>query len=374
MGEVTFEKKLPDVELHSCNIKLRTFSGEIMNAVGVAEVNVEQNGTSKRLPIVITPGDTPTLCGRNWLKQGVKVDWERIFQVREEMAESRSGGKPKNLEGLLKEFPEVFSGGLGKLKDFEVDIELKDDVKPRFVKARPVPYAIKEGIEAELERLVEEGIYKSVPYSDWASPIVPVNKSDGSIRICGDYKTTINPRAKCVNYPVPKTEDLLATLNGGQKFTKLDLKQAYMQLALNERSQEFLTVNTHKGLFRPSRLMFGVHSAAGVFQREIEKRLTGIPFVVVRSDDILITGVNDEDHLNNLREVLKRLAENGLKLKMEKCKFFEDEIVWMGFKINKDGVAALSEKVAPILEAPTPINVSQLKSFLGMVQYYHRHL
>ena len=177
-----------------------------------------------------------------------------------------------------------------------------------------------------------------------------------------------------MNYPVPKTEDLLATLNGGQKFTKLDLKQAYMQLTLNERSQEFLTVNTHKGLFRPSRLMFGVHSAAGVFQREIEKRLTGIPFVVVRSDDILITGVNDEDHLNNLREVLKRLAENGLKLKMEKCKFFEDEIVWMGFKINKDGVAALSEKVAPILEAPTPINVSQLKSFFGMVQYYHRHL
>ena len=86
-----------------------------------------------------------------------------------------------------------------------------------FVKARPVPYAIKEGIEAELERLVEEGIYKSVPYSDWASPIVPVNKSDGSIRICGDYKTTINPRAECVNYPVPKTEDLLATLNGGAK-------------------------------------------------------------------------------------------------------------------------------------------------------------
>ena len=132
-----------------------------------------------------------------------------------------------------------------------------------------------------------------VKYSNWAAPIVPVEKPDGGLRICGDYKLTVNPRAKCDNYPVPKTEDLLATLNGGERFTKLDLRQAYMQLELDENSQEYLTVNTHKGLFRPTRLMFGVHSASGVFQREIEKRLSGIPGTAVRVDDILITGGND---------------------------------------------------------------------------------
>ena len=170
---------------------------------------------------------------------------------------------------------DVFKEELGKLKDFKVKLELKDNVKPRFMKPRLVPYALRNRIEEELDRLVEEGIYVPVKYSQWAAPIVPVEKPDGSLRLCGDYKLTINPRAKCDNYPVPKTEDLLATLNGGKKFTKLDLRRAYMQLELDEASQEFLTVNTHKGLFRPTRLMFGVHSASGVFQREMEKAFQG---------------------------------------------------------------------------------------------------
>ena len=185
------------------------------------------------------------------------------------------------------------------MKDVEVKIELKDNVSPRFCKARPVPYAIREEVEREIERLVEQGIYEPVKYSDWACPIVPVRKDNGEIKVCGDYKQTIKPRTKCDTYPVPKTEDLLAALNGGQKFSKIDLKKAYMQLCLEEKSREYLTVNTHKGLFRPTRMMFGLHSAAGVFQREIEERLSGIPGVVVRSDDILVTGVNDADHLRN---------------------------------------------------------------------------
>ena len=145
-------------------------------------------------------------------------------------------------------------------------------------------------------RLVEQGIYKPVKYSDQALPIVLVRKNYAEIRVCGDYKTTVNPRANCVINPVTKTEDLLAALNGGQKFSKIDLEKA-LQLCLGEKFREYLTVNTHKGLFRPTCMMFRLHSAAGVFQREIEKRLNGIPGVVLRCDNILITGVNDADHL-----------------------------------------------------------------------------
>jgi hypothetical protein len=141
---------------------------------------------------------------------------------------------------------------------------LKEGAKPRYFKARRVPYAQRKRIEKELDRLVEEGIYVPVKYSNWATPVVPVEKNDGSgdLRLCGDSKITINPRAKFDNYPVPKTEDLLATINGGKRFTKLDLRKAYMQLELDEASQEYLTVNTHRGLFKPTRLMFGVHSAS----------------------------------------------------------------------------------------------------------------
>ena len=106
-------------------------------------------------------------------------------------------------------------------------------------------------------------------YSRWAAPIVPVLKSDGTVRICGDYKQTINKAAHCDNYPLPCTEDLLATPNGGggggQKFTKLDLSHAYQQILLDNESREYLTVNTHCGLFQSIRLQFGVHSASGVF-------------------------------------------------------------------------------------------------------------
>ena len=205
----------------------------------------------------------------------------------------------------------------------------------RFMKARVVPYALRGRIEEELERLVKEGVYVPVSHSNWAAPIVPVEKPDGGLRICGDYKLTVNPRAECDSYPVPKTEDLLATLNGGKRFTKLDLRQAYMQLAVDEVSQEYLTIKTHKGLFRPTRLMFGVHLASGVFQREMEKRLAGIPHVVVRVDDILITGVDDEDHLKNLKLVLERLEECGLRLKRPKCSFLTLKLNGWGSKSLK---------------------------------------
>ena len=220
----------------------------------------------------------------------------------------------------------MFKEGLGKFKDVKVNIQLKEHAKPRFCKSRLVPYALRERIERELDRLVEEGIYEPVQHSNWAAPIVTVEKGDGGLRICGDYKMTINPRAECDKFPVPRTEDLLATLSGGKRFTKLDLSQAYMQLELDEVSREYLTVNTHKGLFRPTRLMFGVHSAAGVFQREIEKCLAGIPGVVVRADDILITGVDDKSHLDSLAKVLQRLAEKGVRLKLVKCKFFLKQV------------------------------------------------
>ena len=116
-----------------------------------------------------------------------------------------------------------------------------------------IEYYVKEKIETELESLVSENIFQPVEYSEWASPIVLVKNSDGSIIICGDYKVSINKVAKHGKYPVPKTEDLLTTLNGGKRFSKLYLSHAYQQLLLYEDSKELLTVNTHKGFLQPSR-------------------------------------------------------------------------------------------------------------------------
>ena len=248
---------------------------------------------------IYTKGEGPTLLGRNWLSQ----IWSKIHYTTS-----------PGLHELLAKYPEVFQEGLGSLKGYEAKISVDPNATPCFFKARSVPYAMREKVEAELDRLVVEGTLVPVEYSDWATPIVAVVKSDlKSVRICGDFKVTVNPVSQLHRYPIPKIEDIFATLEGGKTFTKLDLSQAYRQLKLDAESQEYLVINTHKGLFHYTRLPFGISSAPGIFQKAMETLLQGISHVTVYIDDILITGENDVDHLQTLETVLERLAKAGLR-------------------------------------------------------------
>ena len=120
---------------------------------------------------------------------------------------------------------------------------------PQFFKPRPVPFALKEKIAEELRRLEKIGVLEKVDFSDWATPIVPVLKPDGSVRICGDYKITINPALDVPEHPMPTADDLFTQLNGGEKFTKLDLSSAYQQVLLDEELRQYVTINTHLGLY-----------------------------------------------------------------------------------------------------------------------------
>ena len=353
-------------DLKENELKLTTYTGEVVRPKGMTEVEVIHKGKLWHLPLLVVNGEVPTLLGRNWMKQ-LYSNWETMFSLKEEETSTK-------LKQLLEEQSELFDGKMGCLKDFKVKIPISKYAEPKFCKARPVPYALKEEVEKELDRLEAQGIYKRVEYARWAAPIVPVAKNTGGIRICGDYKQTINAAAPCVNYPIPKTEDIFATLRGGQKFTKLDLSHAYQQLELDEEAQELLTVNTPRGLYQPTRLQFGVHSATGIFQKEMDKRLKDIPFCKVRVDDILISGSDDSSHLRNLKKVLEVLSEAGLKLKKSKCEFLLHEITYLGFRLSKEGIAPLPEKVEAMTKAPSPKNVTELKAYLGAVNYYHNHL
>ncbi|KAI0216624.1 hypothetical protein LSAT2_031375, partial [Lamellibrachia satsuma] len=127
------------------------------------------------------------------------------------------------------------------------------------------------------------------------------------IRICGDYKVTINRSLVEDKYPLPRVNDLYASLAGGETFSKLDLRHAYLQLPLDEGSREYVTINTHKGLFRYTRLPYGISVAPSIFQRALECVLADIPRVCIFLDDILVTGKTREEHVANLRWVLRRL-------------------------------------------------------------------
>ena len=182
---------------------------------------------------------------------------------------------------------------------------MQGDAQPKFCKPRSVPLHLKEAIEQELDRLERIGVLEKVAYSRWATPLVCAPKKDARVRLCGDYKVTLNQVLNVEQYPLPKPEDLFAILAGGDKFTVLDLTQAYQQLLLDDNSRQYVTVNTHRGLYRYTRLPYGVTSAPAIFQRVMDTILQGLPGVICYIDDILVTGPTDKEHLQNLGQVFQ---------------------------------------------------------------------
>ena len=345
---------------------LKTYTGEHIKVLGSIDVNVIYKNQKKQLPLLVVAGDGPSLFGRNWLQQ-IKLDWSGLHAV--------SAVSPKSLwQSVIDRHPDVFRDELGKVQGTTAKFYLKPDVKPKFLRARPVPYALREKVERELDRLQANGVIEPVQFSDWAAPIVPVMKKDGSVRICGDYKLTINQAAKTDTYPLPRIHDLFTSLSGGTTFSKLDLAHAYQQIPLEEDSKHYVTVSTHKGLYRYNRLPFGVASAPSIFQRTMENILQGLSGVTVYIDDILVTGKSTEEHLHNLETVLQRLEQAGLRLKREKCSFMLPSVEYLGYKISEKGLQPTDEKIIAIKNAPVPKNVSQLKSFLGLINYYSTFL
>ena len=299
-------------------------------------------------------GDGPCLLGRDWLEH-IQLDWASIKAVYRNKTLSKT-------EALVQKYPEVFTSGLGTLKAFKAHLHMKEGAIPKFCRPRPVPFAIKELVGRELDILEEAGI---------AAPIVPVPKRDGSIRVCGDFKVTINSYLNVDQYPLPKPSDLMTCLTGGTIFTKLDLTAAYQQMMLDEESSKMVVVNTHQVLYHYTRLPFGVASAPAVFQRAMDSILQGMSHVIC---DLLITGATEAEHDRNLDEVLRRLQEHGVRLKQEKCSFFKDSVEYLGHHISKTGIHTTQEKTKVILDAPEPKNIQELRSFLGLLDYYAKFI
>ena len=145
----------------------------------------------------------------------------------------------------------------------------------------------------------------------------------------------MNPHLDVNQYPLPRPEELFTALNGGEKFTKLDLSEAYLQIKLEEQSKQYLVINTHQGLYQFNRLPYGVASAPAIFQQIMEQILPKLPGVVCYIDDILITGRNDDEHLANLEAVFQSLKQYGFRLKRSKCWFFQESVEYLGHVVSK---------------------------------------
>jgi transposase InsO family protein len=364
--EKAWKAHIPHLQLRKSAIRLRAYTGNQIPVVGEARVDVKYQDQQSSLTLYVVHGDGPKLVGRDWLRK-IRLDWKALCMVVKEETSSP-------LTGLLEQYAEVFADELGTTKGTKAKLQIRPEAPPKFCKARPVPFALKNAIEEELDALEKKGVLERVDHSEWATPVVAVPKGDGHIRLCWDYKVTLNPALEIDQYPLPKPEELFATLSGGKYFSKLDLKQAYTQMLLEEKSREYATVNTHRGLYGPTRLLFGVASAPALFQKTMDMILQGMEGVICYIDDILVTRATTDEHLQRLKGVLQRLQEHGLRLKKNKCSFLQKSVEYLGHRVDAEGVHPLEDKVAAILKAPIPRNVSELRSFMGLLYYYGKFI
>ena len=239
---------------------LHVYSGSPLEVAGEITVSVKYNLQEHQLPLVVvkTEEEAPPLFGRSWLRV-IKLDWPRIF------SQGVHAVKLDTIKGLQSKYADIFKQELGTVKGVKATLHMRPNVKPVFCKARPVPFALRPAVEKELQRMQLEGIIIPVEFSNWATPLVCVPKPDGTVRLCGDYRTTVNQATHTEQFPIPTAEEIRSKLAGGERFSKIDLKCAYQQMLLDEKAQELCTISTHKALFRYTRLPFGVSSSPAIW-------------------------------------------------------------------------------------------------------------
>ena len=305
MSYTDYARYFKYLALRPVNKSFHAYTGTPLDIAGQILVDVKYNDQQLTLPLLIVRAEkyVPPLLGRAWITK-IRLDWKNLF--------SPSNGQfvverdnDEHIVRLKERYAEIFKPELGPVKGVTAKLHLKDDVKPVFQKARPVPDTLRPAVEKELKKMEDEGIIEPVEVSNWATPIACVRKTDGSVRVCGDYKGTVNPAIQTEQFPIPTLEEIRGNMSTWEKFAKIDLRSAYQQMVLDKASQQLCTINTHKGLFRYTRLPCGISSSPAIWQRFIEQVLAGLNGTCVIMDNLLVGGVNDDEDLRNLEAVFK---------------------------------------------------------------------
>nr|XP_053616105.1 uncharacterized protein K02A2.6-like [Plodia interpunctella] len=361
-ARLIWKGKLPEMKKN--DLALKTWTDSALHILGKVMVEVRYKGSTKNLPLIVAKGQGPSLIGRNWFDD-LNIQLLGINNIKIDTIDSSN---------VLGKYKGVFEEGLGKYKGPVVSITLKEGATPKFLKCRSIPFAIRERVFNEIDRLVSEHVLEPVAHAEWATPIVPVLKPNGSVRLCGDYRSTVNMVTDTDTYPLPTLDEAFTQLQGGVIFSKIDLERAYTQVTVDEPTSLLLTLNTPKGLYKVKRLPFGVKACPGIFQRLMSSLLANIPGVAVLLDDIVVSGTDIKEHNARLNAVLKQLQEAGLRVNKNKCKFAATTIHFLGFVIDEIGIHPCEHKINEIKEFPAPGNIKELQAFLGLLNFYDRFL
>lgn len=369
MPQCLYRKYFSSYKLKPILKSLSVITGEYIEVLGQLEASIFFLEKENILPIIVveTGRSFMPLLGRNWLNV-FYPEWRSFFLINK-LNETNCA------EQFRKKISNVFAEDFTKsIKGYVADIVLEAESTPIFCSPYTIAYGIREKVDKEIDRLIDGGILVPVTYSRWASPMVVVQKKSGDVRLCIDCRVTINKYVRSDHYPIPLVEDIFNEFEGCNFFSVVDLSGAFSQIELSEKSQEYLTINTHRGLLRYTRLPFGVKSALGIFQSVIDNILFGMKRVRPYMDDILIGGVNKDDCVKNTERVLRRLEGFNVNANFKKCHLIETSLEYLGLNISEEGVKPLKEKLLVIKNAPKPKDITELKSFLGLLNFYGKFI
>ena len=261
--------------------------------------------------------------------------------------------------------------GLTGTVQHKIDVQGSEPVKQRYHR---VLGPLKHEVEEQLGELERKGIIEQSD-SPWSSPLVPVRKKNGQVRICLDYRL-LNDRSRLDSFPLPNMVDMLSALSGATYFSTLDLSKGFYQIELEPESRPYTAFSTGGSHYQFRVMPFGLANAPATAQRLISFVLAGLSWDVAMAyiDDILVTGANFDEHLKNLETVLSRLVDHGLKVKPQKCSLFRRKVEYLGHLVSSAGIEPSPAGIEAIMKFPMPRTVRQVRSFLGMVNFFRRHI
>lgn len=259
---------------------------------------------------------------------------------------------------------------LGRTHLIKQDIKLEPGTVPIYTRQYPTPVGQAPALDQAVDEMLEANVIRPT-YSPWNSPIILVRKSDGSFRPCVDFRK-LNSVTISDKFPLPRITELLQSLAGSKVFTNLDLQSAYWQVEIEEEDRAKTAFTTSRGHYEYMVMPFGLKNAPSVFSRLMAITLHGLIGLsaLVYLDDIVIYSKDEDEHFEKLGQVLERLREAKLKVKLPKCKFFQEKIRFLGHNISAEGISMHESHFDPIKKYPTPKNRKGVQKFLGLASYF----
>lgn len=306
---------------------------------------------------------------------GIRENWTNKDRENR-LTQILNGIVPNQLLLVLKDYKDVFMAhkwDLGKTNFSKHKINT--DSMPIKLKPFRQPKHFEDKLEETLENLIKYDVIEKCQ-SEWNFPLVCIwKKEKKEIRVCVDFRH-LNKVTSRPAFPMPNIEDMLDALNGSKYFSTIDLGNAYYQVELDVDSRDKTAFSTKHGQYRFKRMPFGIAAAPATFQELMHRVLGPLNWkeALVYLDDILIFSSTKEEHMERIRKVLQRIRESGLRINPEKCEFMKTEVKFLGHILDKNGIAADPEKVKAIESFKKPNLVKQLRSFLGLANYYRRFI